>query len=161
MSADVLNAMGDAVGSAVAKALLGGKVGFGFDPSQLGLNKNSSVSDIQNMDGVLNRLMSYADRIQAARDRGDKDAEIQITNAAINYASEADSGGNAKLQSAIDSALQSFLNAQKGQPMKLDEATVKAMAAASQEMGKAMERALKENAKTIAEAVLKAKKKDS
>ena len=164
MSSDVIRAIGQVFGEEVGKRLFKGELtkenGKAFDAedlAKLGLTKYDSMDDVNNLDSIMKKLLSYEKRINSA---ADEETRKELIKEAIDFTKGADAGSNEALQQALDSALSSFLKAQKGQKVKLDEQAVKALANASNEAAKAMIREMKTNTKSLIDAFFKSQKKD-
>lgn len=162
MSAQVIQQLGDAIGAAVWRQKdLSKFAGFGSAKDRLGLGDSSSIDDLKDADGVLSKLASYATRL--SKNNLDEQTKRAILEDAIKYARETDSNGNDKLQDALDSALKTFLSAEK--QVKIDKVTLDGTAAgemikASKEAAQAMAKYFKENITKIANAVEAEQRKD-
>ncbi len=150
---EINNAMGDAVGDVVAKRFFKNNAGI---LSDLGLDKNATKAEITNIDSVMNKLKSLADRANKA----DGDARKEIIKEAMKIASTTDASGNDKFAEALNDALKEFAKARDEEGMKvtLDAESIKNITKASKEAGKAMVKDLSENTAEIVEEVQKNKK---
>ena len=140
-----------------AKKLIG-KDGKSEFAKTMGLEKGDGAAEIKNIDKVLGRLHSYMDRVNNSTG----EARDKYLESAIKYATETDADGNAKLQAALNEALNKFIGAKNsGGKVTLDEGTIKEMTQASaQAFADAVKGGFKAVSKELAAEVAKEKAKD-
>ena len=148
----IANAMGD-LADAVAKRFIKNNEGI---LNNLGLDKNATKAEITNIDNVMNKLNSLADRANNA----DGDARKEIIKEAMKIASTTDASGNNKFADALNDALKEFAKASREDGMKvtLDADSIKNITKASKDAGAAMVKELAENTAEIVAEVEKNKK---
>ena len=154
---EINNAMGDAVGDVVAKRFIKNKDNAG-KLADLGLDGNATKAEITNIDNVMNKLNSLADR---ANKKGlDADARKEIIKEAMKIASTTDASGNNKFAEALNDALKDFAKAfrEDGLEVTLNAKSIQDIKKASKEAGAAMVKDLSENTAEIVAEVEKNKK---
>ncbi|MBO5954703.1 MAG: hypothetical protein J6Q13_01895 [Clostridia bacterium] len=162
MSSDVLTAMGDAFGDAVAKKFLSGKMGAqaALYRDRLGLDASSKKSDIQNVDTILKRLDYYSRMIQSSSGKD----QMRWAVEAMKYSREADPGGNEAMQNVLAAAHSAYSQVvdTKGAVVKVDlsaDAIAGPVIEASKKAGKVMADEFMKNTDGFVEDVQKEKRK--